>query len=108
MIQSTNKSRILVGNGKNSDLANVVSDGDICIFWRQNSTFFFGQNLDISAIVLFNNKLGEQWAEMPGVDGLCHDKVGPFLNWWIELKKKEKRKKNNQMLILFYSRMTLH
>jgi hypothetical protein len=41
---------------------------------------FFGQNLDISAIVLFNNKLGEQWAEMPGVDGLCHDKVGPFLN----------------------------
>ena len=32
MIQSTNKSRILVGNGKNSDLANVVSDGDICIF----------------------------------------------------------------------------
>jgi hypothetical protein len=40
----------------------------------------FGSNLDISAIVRFNNKLGEQWAEMPGVDGLCHDKVGPFLN----------------------------
>ena len=53
---------------------------EIFVFFEGRIPLFFGQNLDISAIVLFNNKLGEQWAEMPGVDGLCHDKVGPFLN----------------------------
>ena len=57
-----------------------IFEADICISVRQNSNIFFGQTLDSSAIVWFNNKLGEQWAEMPGVDGLCHDKVGPFLN----------------------------
>ena len=57
-----------------------IFEADICIFVRQNSNIFFSQTLNILAIVRFNNKLGEQWAEMPGVDGLCHDKVGPFLN----------------------------
>ena len=81
LVHSTNKSGILVGNGKSSVLAKVLYiEADICIFRGQNSNIVFGQSLDISAIVRFNNKLGEQWAEMPGVDGLCHDKVGPFLN----------------------------